>query len=547
MTAAFDNELWEAENAGQWTEPEPESETVRPILRLVRDSTAPRGLGATPFQAGDGYARRFPIDRLPEPMANYVRDLAVRKQVPVDLPALTMLGILGAAAGPRFVARRDLDWVEPTNLYTCCALPSGAGKSPTVEELRRGVYRANQILAEQHRRDLGRQMAALADEAEALHRQANNPATPMAEKNAKRIAAKAKEAAAEKLETEPPPPPDLIFDGDTTVEALTGSMVANGGWGAIVDDEGTFLRVLAGMYNGGKPGNLGLVLVGYDCRYHKPARITRTIQPIKRAALSIVLAPQPAILADVMRIQIVSESGVINRFIVCVPGDLTGQREDRPATYYRDMRGPQPDRDHRRWWADLLCGLVEWPVIDPDEPDNTTVLNLTFPAFKRHREYEQEIEQRLHPVTGDLVKIREWGSKHLGRVLRLAALLHLAAGRSPLEEVSEAVMEDAIAIGEWSIEHFMAAGSVSGLSSGAGRIKEYVDGTEHGFCPRTDLFKRVFGGHADAAELDRWLDELVATGDYEVRKVKTGGRPKELLGRVGFVVPVTEEARGAVA
>lgn len=547
MTAAFDDELWAAENHGHWEEPEPDEQPpTRPHLRLVHTDRPGRGLGATPFQAGAGYARRFPVERLPEPMAAYVRDIAIRKQVPVDLPALTMLGIIGSLAGPRFVVRRDLDWTEPTNLYACCALPSGAGKSPTVEELRRGVYRANRIVADKHEQAVAREAGMLADEAEQLLRLAQSPMTPVADKPARRLAAKAKEAAAEKLQTEPPPPPDLIFDGDTTVEALAASMAANGGWGAIVDDEGTFLRVLGGMYNGGKPGNLGLVLVGYDCRYYKPARVTRTSKPIRRAALSLVLAPQPAILADVMRDQMMDQSGVINRFVVCVPGDLTGQREERPATYHRDLRGAQPDRRLRDWWADLLCTLVTYDVIDADEPSDATVLDLTFPSFKRHREYEQEIEQRLHPATGDLVKIREWGSKHLARVLRIAALLHLGAGLSPLEEISEAVMEDAIAIGEWSIEHFLAAGSVSGLSSGAGRIKEYVDGTEHGFCPRMDLFKRVFAGHADAAEIDRWLDELVATGDFEVRKVKTTGRPKTLIGRSGFAVP-SEGASGAVA
>lgn len=498
------------------------------------------GLGATPFQAGAGYARRFPTERLPEQMREYVHDLAIRKQVPVDLPALTMLGIIGAVAGPRFEIRRDTDWMQPLNIYTCCALLSGAGKSPVVDELRKGAYRAQKLLGERHRRSIGEQIEGLKQQGESLHRQANVTYGPAGEQL--RMEAKAAEAQADQLQREPPPPPELIFDGDTTVEALSSSMAANGGAGAIVDDEGTFFRVLGGMYNGGKATNLGLVLVGYDCRFSKPQRVGRAAAPIDRAALSLVISPQPNIVADVMRDQMMAEAGVINRFIVNVPGDLTGMREQRPATYYRDAApGVRPDRVGRTWWGGLLSGLIDHDQLGQDEPGDDAIIDLTFAAFKRHREYELEFERRLHPETGDLVKIRQWGTKHVARVLRLAGLLHLAAGRTTADELDESVMEDAIAIGEWTIEHFIAAGPAAGLSTDAGRIKEFIDGIELGYCSRSALFKKVFNGHASSKVITECVQELVATGEYEVRERKGRGRKAILLGRVGFVEQVGGE------
>lgn len=307
--------------------------------------------GAGPFTAGTGYARRFPTDTLPEPMSAYARDLAVRKQVPVDLPALTMLGILGSAAGPRITIRRDLDWRQPTNLYTACAMTSGAAKSPVIAELLQGLWKAKAALKEAHEKETAERIVELTVEVERLRTQANDISTPINEREVLRAQAKAAEARADELAADPPPPPELVFDGDTSPEALGESMAANQGFAAVIDDEGTFLRNLGGQYSGGKTGNLSLTLVGYDCRYYRPKRITRTAGAVDRAALSLVVSPQPGIVADMLRNQMMAETGLINRFVVCVPGDFVGYRTERPSTYFRDVPKTRPDRAGREWWA----------------------------------------------------------------------------------------------------------------------------------------------------------------------------------------------------
>lgn len=537
---SFTNDLWEADEA-EW-EGRGGGTVIHLSDRLADRLNTPTqpaaepvmGLGATPFVAGHGYARRFPTTALPPKMRDYCHDLAVRKQVPVDLVALTMLGMLGAVAGPRIVIRRDLDWTQPCNLYTCCGLPSGAGKSPTIEELRRGTRKALKQLAERHQQRIGEQIAALEREAELLYRQANATAPSAADaRESFRSQAKAKEAEAERLRSEPPPAPQIMFDGDISVEALAAKLAANAGAGAIVDDEGTFLRMLGGMYNGGKTGNLGLVLVGYDCRSYAPARITRNSEPIDRAALSLVISPQPGIIADMLRDHAMVDAGVINRFLVSIPGDLIGQREERPATYYKDLPTSRPDRTGREWWANIIASIAEYDIIGDVPLEDAPTIDLTRAAFKRHREYEREFESRLHPASGDLLAAAAWGSKHLARVMRVAALLHLAAGLSTDDELSEQVMEDAIAIGEWSIEHFLAAGKASGLSEEAGRIKEFVDNTEFGYALRSEINRRVFTNKAPKAAMSRWIGELVATGNYTLQQVPTRGRPGWAVCRAG--------------
>lgn len=487
------------------------------------------GAGATPFKAGHGYARRIPFNVLPQQMRDYAMDLATRKQVPVDLPALTMLGVIGSVAAPRMVIRRDHDWIQPLNTYTACALESSAGKSPVYEELRKGLDAAQFHMVEQHRERVAAQIAAMQQEVEDKRRLANQASTLPDQREILREQAKRLEAEAEELASAPPPDPELVYDGDLTVEALGSAMANNGGSGPVIDDEGTFLRNLGGQYSG-RTGNLGLVLVGYDCRYYKPRRINRETKPIRRAVLSLVLSPQPSIIAEMKNNHTMNDLGFINRFIVCVPGDLIGEREGRPATFIDDAPVGDESRKHRRWWSDLLKSIAAYDPIDGDDED-ATIIDLDRDAFKLHYDYAEELERRCRHG-GDLRDVRSWAMKEAARTLRVAGQLHLGAGLTPDDRVSGETMMSAIGFSRWSTEHFLHAGNVVGLSEGADRIAEYVDNRETRFATRSELVTSVFHGHARQSEMTAYLKELVGTGKWELTKGESDrGRPPVILRR----------------
>lgn len=487
------------------------------------------GAGATPLRAGHGYARRFPVAALPQRMSEYAIDLARRKQVPVDLPALVMLGMIASVTAPRVVIRRDRDWTQPTNLYIACALDSSAGKSPVFEELRKGVHAAEFRLAEKHRDQVASRIARLTQEVEDKRTLANHPTTPIDQKEILRERAKQLEAEADELSKNPPPSPELVYDGDMTVEALGSAMADNSGAGPVIDDEGTFLRNLSGQYSG-QTGNLGLMLVGYDCRYYKPRRINRVTKPIKRAALSLVLSPQPSIIAAMKGNNTMNDLGFINRFIVCVPGDLIGERANRPATFVDDEPEADHSRAYRKWWSDLLQSLAEYDVIaDLDSEDDAATIDLTREAFKLHVEYAEELERRVRHG-GDLRDIKSWAMKEAGRTLRVAAALHHGGGHTTDERLSEETMDKAICISRWSIEHFLHAGNVVGLSEGADRIAEYISNKPLRFAARAELVANVFRGHVRKTHLDGYLKELIGTGRWELAKGEAdGGRPPVIL------------------
>ncbi len=490
------------------------------------------GAGATPFEAGHGYARRFPINTLPQRMREYACDLAVRKQVPVDLPALVMLGMIGSVAAPRIIIRRDRDWKQPTNLYVACALDSSAGKSPVYDELLRGLQAAEYYLIEKHQDDVAAKVARMRQEVEDKRTVANSPATPLDQREILRERAKTTEAAMDEMAKNPPPAPELVYDGDLTPEALGQAMAHNGGAGPVIDDEGTFLRNLAGQYSG-QTGNLGLVLIGYDCRYYKPRRVSRQNMPIKRAALSLVLSPQPSIIAAMKSNNTMNDLGFINRFIVAVPGDLIGERVGRPATFVDDEPEADTSGAYRKWWSALLRSIAEYgSIADLDDDEEAPTIDLTRGAFKLHREYADELERRARH-DGDLYQVRSWAMKEAGRTLRVAAALHLGAGQTTDDRLSEKVMDDAICISRYCITHFLHAGNVVGLSEGADRIAEYVDNKPLRFANRSELVANVFHGHARQSQLTAWLAELTGTGKWELAKGESDkGRPPVIIRRV---------------
>jgi hypothetical protein len=520
----------------EYAEPE---EVDEPLAE--RQPVQPRGEGATPLVAGAGYARRFPIEHLPPKMRQYAIDIAARKQVPIDLTALTMLGVLAGVMAPRIVIRRDTDWVEPTNLYVLTGMDSGAAKSPAVSEIRAGLWIAHQKMKQRHETSVIAQTAQMQADIELMRTKAKNGMTPLPEREGLLKRIEHAEKAMAKLAEAPPAAPVIALDGDTTPEALAQKMASNGGQGTVIDDEGTLLRNLGGQYSGGKTSNLGVVLKGYDCSPYNPTRVTRDTGTMDRAALSICITPQPGLVADMLRNNTMSETGLINRFVVSLPGDLVGKRENRASVYIDDTISTPKDVEMKKWWADLLGSIVEYePITDQHSLDEDLrgfggpVIDLTREAYKLHLDWACAFEKRMDASrNGDLSRVRGWASKHPGRVLRFAAALHFGHGMSTDDRCPGRIMKAAIAAGDWAIEHFLAAGRVVGLSEGAGRIKEFIDGTDLFMATRTAINVEVFKKNVAAAQLDTWVDELIATGEYEQVVIPTDGRSKTVIKKVG--------------
>ena len=484
---------------------------------------------ATPTKAGPKFARRFPVEHLPERARTYAVDLAERKMVPVDLTAMFMLGIVAGVLGPRVLIRRDHDWIEPTNLYTIVGMRSSSAKSPAVKELIRGLDKAKKLLAENHMRALVKQQADLEEQIESCLLKAKDVHTPLDEKTGLKARAKNLQKEAEQLAQKPPKAPLTMIDGDCTPEALAERMAANGGYVAVVDDEGPLIRNLGGQYSG-QTANLAILLKGYDGQAYYPSRITREASIMERTTLSVTMSPQPGLVAEMLRNTMMEETGLINRFFVSLPGDLIGKRDGRRSTYIDDVQEKE-DATLPTWWSNLLEELASYGLLVGDLQDDAGhILDLTRGAWKLHYDYQEEFEPRMdEDRDGDLHRVSGWAGKHCARILRLAAVLHFLSGATLDDRVEESTMRDAIEIGKWSLEHFLHLGKVVGLSESASRIKEHILGKDLPWASRTEINVEVFRKAVGGKQLDAWIDELVASGEFELIRKGGKGRPSWFL------------------
>lgn len=401
----------------------------------LAEHQVPAGDGPHPEPIGESLTKTepFPTHALPRPFANAVRAVAANKQVPEDLPALMGLAVLSTLAAHRVAISRGHGWVEPLNLYVNTVMDSGSGKTPATNDMIRPLWKLQKVMRVAHEERID----SMIDEQDFKRQEVSR--NPVA---ANRVEDKIKE-----LEELRKMPPKLLYGSDTTIENLSHWMSRSNGHASIIDAEGEFFGILSGRYTKGVP-NLGLALKAYDADRYTVGRIGRHQDDIDRAVLTLGLSVQPSVLEDLADDVVMRERGLLARFIFAIPPSLLGTRADEGAPY---------DRDAMRAWENALTVIHETlPEPDQDDADFPT-LELSPAARKRHIEFKAWMEPRLHPLDGDLVGLPGWAAKHVGRVLRIAGLLHLAAGLGLDQAVSEDTMKAAITIGKWAIPHAVVA------------------------------------------------------------------------------------------
>lgn len=386
----------------------------------------------------------FPTNALPPIMRNMVRAVAASKQVPEDLPALLGLAAISTLAAPHFQVNRGGGWTEPLNLYAAVVMDSGTGKTPAERDVMRPIWKIEKQIRKAYTDLLDSRIDELA---------VNRPPTIASDPKVRARANQIEDRIAE-LDAAKKRLPDLVTGSDITIETLSAQMSRQGGAASIIDSEGEFFGILSGRYSGGNP-NLGVTLKAYDGDRYRVRRIGREQDDIERATLTLGLCVQPIVLADAVKSPAMVERGLLARFLFAWPESLLGTRSDHGAPY---------DQDAMDAWSAALTDLYAHTLTshrdhDADET-NLRSLHLSEAALKRHVEFSDLVERRLHPDDGDLGNLPGWASKHKGRALRIAGLLHLISGQFVQEgrfnyQVSDEAMRAAVDICMWAVGHAM--------------------------------------------------------------------------------------------
>ena len=336
-------------------------------------------------------AEPFPVSALPGRLGEIVAAMAESYQVPVDLPACVMLGLLAAAVAGKAVGVRNATHREVLVLWVCAVMRPGSRKSPVFSALR-----------------------APLDEAERGARAAFARERERAEAEAEDTGGEPAKSKPRKRKGEPEARPPVGVTADATPEALAVLMQGNGGRMLLASAEAVTFQHMTGLYQKGA-GNLDVYLCGWSGDPLMVHRITRPPVDVPCPLLSVVLTVQPDVLAEIGEKRELTGRGVIQRFLWSVPRDLVGSRT---------VDAPEVPATIRTLWANTLGALLRLPV-----PASPAPVALDPAARVVYVDYAGEVEAAL--ATGGALDrgdvAREWFAKAPGTAVRIAAVLAIAA------------------------------------------------------------------------------------------------------------------------
>ena len=437
-----DEDYWEPDD----TTPEQGSaeSSPAPSPRPVAATGAEKGAWPPPIELGKPDPAPLPIDACGPILGPVVAALSESLQTPSDLAINVALSVISTAAQGRYRIRIQPDWTEILSISSTSVANSGERKTPVLTALTAPLAQierhlrakaAPDIAWRQEERALGEARVAAARKAAAKDR---------ARENELRAELEAFEAL------DPLHPPQLIFD-DATPEALIHALDQQHGAAGVLSAEPGFFATLAGRYSNGVT-NLDGVLKATSGERIRVNRISRDPIIIDNPCLTIAVMIQPGLLEQLGKKPELRYAGLLARFLYAYPTPRVGNRSvnsvsrsiysesdsvdsvdlykegiftttTTTSSYIGTPREGQIYTPGDRWAAALKALAVFSYSLRTST--QSTELTLDNTAAKLLTELRTRLEPRLHPHTGDLANIADWGSKLPGTAVRIAAALTL--------------------------------------------------------------------------------------------------------------------------
>ncbi len=408
---------------------------------------------------------RFPVAALTTWTRAKVEAVAHETQTPVDLAATLALACLSATAAGgkvRVMVRPEVRWSEPVNLYSVSALPPGSRKSPVFSSMTAPISRVESALAEK----LLPEIITLRVDKKAAEDQASRAADQLAKASIEQAETARYEAHAAALAAAAitvPAEPQLFVD-DITPESLASMIADQGGAIAGLSAESEIFNVIAGRYSG--TPNLNVFLKGHAGDAMRVSRQSRAPETIERPALTLGICTQPGALAEFAAIPGANDRGLLARFLFTIPESNIGDRETEPE--------PADATAHLAWDANLAALILS--MRDLTEPITLT-LSSKADALRQAVSADYEV---MMAEGGQLAGMRDWASKAVGTMARIAGLLHLAEHLTDGFErpISFETMAGAQALIDYYTDHALAVFDLMATDPATARARALWDWIE---------------------------------------------------------------------
>lgn len=451
----------------------------------------------------------YPLDTLPDWIADHAQQVADIHQVPADLPATIALGALSTmlSSKVRVTLGGGSGWREHVNIYLVVAMPPGAGKSPVYRAMMRPLTQLETRLQEQAAKGLREaetKRTLLAKKIKKAEDAAGNAEDGDDLFAAVRRIADLKDQLAEI----PEPVLPRLFADDATPEALVQMLGHHNGRMAILSTEGNLFDLIAGQYNDGRTSSLDVYLKGHSGDTIKRDRTSRGQDKgdqihIAEALLTICVTTQPMVLDRLAASDDLARRGLPARFMFSVPPSLVGYR-DRTKVYAA-LDATTTDT----YTANMAAIGEKWQGMErPADLDVGAEATTIFATW------DDELERRQR-AGGDLFEMAEWATKLRASVLRLCGLLHIAHGEPHTAPIGPETMTDALAVADYWIAHATSVHTAWGASGTVGKSRRVLawlaDQDADTLRPR-DIQRGMRGTFKTADDLEEPLEMLIGLG-----------------------------------
>lgn len=444
----------------------------------------------------------FPLWTLPQWLGEYAACLAEVTQTPADLAGCLALAVLSVAAAGKVWVNAGA-WTEPTCLYVVVVLPPGNRKSEVFRAMTAPLRAVERTMIEQARpviaEALIRRKLAEADADKTARAAEAAAASPDTDRKTSALI----DAAGARLELDKAevPAEPCLFAADTTIEKLGSRLAEQGGRFAVLSAEGEIFSIAAGRYSGAP--NLGILKEAHAGEATRVERQTRT-EHIDAATLTLGICTQPGVLNRLGETPQFREQGLLARLLYAVPESRLGYRNPAPD--------PMPPAAR-----DLYTATVTALTLSLSTLDEPRTLSFAPDAAQAITSLLGAIEPRFRAGSGDLAHMTDWGGKLAGAIIRIAALLHLAAHvRDGWDRpVTLATLTAATEIGDYFTHHAKAAYDTIGAdpaTASARAILQWLTTTRPAQVTTRDLMRGIRDRFPKAADLTVPLQILESCG-----------------------------------
>ncbi len=459
-----------------------------------------------PISLSQTKPQEFNCDWLPFPYGAYARAIAESVGVAVDMPAMAILSTMAIASQGTHVDVKA-DWNEPSNLFTLIVSEPAERKSAVLKLVTKPINEYENIENERLKPEIAKtttQKNLLIKELKSLEERAAK-----GEGNKQLVIDKAIE-----LEEFQEVHEKRLLADDVSTEMLISLLSRHEEKMAIVSAEGGIFDTLSGRYTN-KP-NFDCYLKAYNEEDLRIDRIGRESESLKNPNLCMLLMAQPEILKNVLGDVRFKGTGLTGRFIYIKPESYVGKTQFRTTAI--------PSRLTNQY-SDEIRKLL-------NNRETERELSLSYDAEKLFEEHYNLMNYRLQ---GDLSHVQHWAGKQLGRVARIAAILHIAK-QEKNPQISQETMQQAISIGNYLIEHAKVVFDDSGADELTqsciyiiSRIRSY--GKKE--ISKRDIFslcRNKSKGILKANDLDDPIQLLIDYGYLVLKETEqTKGRPSQIF------------------